>query len=89
MKTQSQFLASITFLWLASLETATASSRRAFAPIKYPSFAPRRGANNRYRSSKKSTGLEFLDGDDDNKAAVKHAGVSKILRHLLSTMDFN
>lgn len=61
-----QLLSSI--LLLLAYSGHSEASRRAFAPIQYPSFAPRtahrRIARRNVQSNSRSTGLEFLEPDD-------------------------
>jgi hypothetical protein len=74
MKNLAQFIASL--LLLLVLTGNADASRRAFSPVKYPSFAPRRCSHNyqSWRNSKRSTGLEFLEPDDE----IKTCGVSRV-----------
>lgn len=65
MTNLSQCIASI--LLILAVISKNADANRAFSPIKYPSFAPRKNSyyNPRHsRRNKRATGLEFLEPND-------------------------
>ena len=77
MKSSALLLPLLAFL--AVVEQAHANSRRSFAPVQYPGFAPRT-ANRRSQSSHYSnrpSGLEFLESETDKINEVQQVNVSE------------